>query len=131
MLALTDRRVLQLRIHHLDARLERILPLLHVVKERHNLAVHRQPVLDAFLDDRQDPVDRRDVVRLLRLIALDLLQDHRRILDLIVSFERLLQLADATFHRLAHLLSLLAGIAEDDDPSVLAQLPSQGFRVLL
>lgn len=101
------------------------------MKERHNLTVNCQPVLDAFLDDRQDSVDRRNVVRLLGLIALDLLQNHWRIVDLVVSFERLLQLSDAALHRLAHLLSLLSGISEDDDPSVLAKLPSQGFRVLL
>jgi hypothetical protein len=82
--------ILKRGVHHLDARLEGVNLVAHLLQQTYNLAVHRQPIVDSLLNDRNHPLDCRDVVLLFSLIALYPLGEPTRIVKVHSRFETLL-----------------------------------------
>lgn len=68
-------------------------------------------------------------MHLLRLVILNAPGQPRRVADLRIGLQTFLQLGDTALNRVKHLLRLAAGVAEDNDPLVLAQLLPQSLGI--
>lgn len=68
-------------------------------------------------------------MQFLPFVAFHPFRQAGRIVQVCSALQPFLQLADAAFDRLEHLLCLVACVAEDQDPSVLAQFLAHGLCV--
>jgi len=111
--------------------LERLPPGLHVAVKAQNLPVDGEALLNALVDDGQDPLDRGTVVSLFGFVAFHLLHHGRGIRQMQAGVYSLSKFEQRALDGLVHLLRLPAGAAEDDDPAILTQFLAERLGVLL
>lgn len=68
-------------------------------------------------------------MQLFSLVVLDPLRQPSGIVQLRTCLQTFLEFGDAPFDGLKHLLRLITGIAENENPSILTELFSHGFRI--